>query len=118
MGRYKKLAFAGLLIAGVGFGIGAAFCPPLISLSAACIAGAVSVVQIQFREDRSPDRSHPQRYESDSPPSDSSSENLELNVRIGGLHHHHKPSIKAIDHVDNKSDADHSTTRRKPRNKP
>jgi hypothetical protein len=119
MGRYKKFAFVGLLIAGVGFGVGAAFVPPLISLSATCLAGAVAVLRVEPRAEQSERREHPRILDNDNLRSDSSGENLEVDLHIHGarMHHHPRRLVEPFDQPNHGSDNDDSASRRKPRHK-
>jgi hypothetical protein len=117
MSRYKKAAFATLIVAGIGFGIGAAFVPPLIALSTICLAGAVAVLRVEPREARPEALARPVAPDNDNPRSDSSGENLEVDLHIHGarMHHHPRRSVHSLNEVDNKSDRDYSAASRKPR---
>jgi len=102
----------GLLIAGVGFGIGAAFVPPLISLSATCLAGAVAALRVEPRAEEAEGQDRPQALDSDS-----SGENMEVDLHIHGrhIHHHPRPLVEPFNQVDNASDDDNGARRRQPR---
>ncbi len=117
MSRYKKAAFATLIIAGIGFGIGAAFVPPLIALSTICLAGAVAVLRVEPRAERLEHPGRPLAHDNDIPRSDSSGENLEVDLHIHGrrMHHHPRPLVEPFNQIEHKSDRDYSASNCKPR---
>lgn len=114
--KFKHVAFAGLLVAGVGLTVGAVFLPPLAPAAVACIAGAVAMTKLKKKKEAKEANANPvvQQKEDlrDDKRSDSGDE-LKVDVSVHHKKRSHRDSQLAFKaknqqgDVKNDSDSEH-----------